>query len=259
MHAPGPVPVTFFSRDFVSSPQGMVAIKSSRWAVGSQVRMRSKAHWFFCLSNIFGVLSSAWVLCVCWHLVWMALPFCFSFTAVCSDHTPLKGNSSGIASLLSWKQLLQHGRIAVLQRLSSSNQVEFAEFADKYALRGSHLCNAMPVVKQIPKIIHVKNILYAGLCFWNQHIVNPRIASECQELDQKCCACSLGSAESALAPLAASDMSKMFYTTRLSASARQSSGLDCAASGLTCPSCSKKPAHALYSCYHQWPRASWCF
>lgn len=45
------------------------------------------------------------------------------------------------------------------------------------------------------------------------------IASECRELDQKCCDCTLRSAESALAPLAASDMSKMFYTAGLSASA----------------------------------------
>lgn len=151
MHAPGPVPVTFFSRDFVSSPQGMVTIKSSGWAVRTQVRMRSKAHWFFCLSNIFGVLSSAWVLCMCWHLVWMALPFCFSFTAVCSDHTPLKVNSSGITSLLSLKQLLQHGRIAVLQRLSSSNQVEFAEFADKYALRSSACITPCEWLSRFPK------------------------------------------------------------------------------------------------------------
>lgn len=76
--------------------------------------------------------------------------------------------------------------------------------------------------------------------------MNLHIASECQELDEKRCACTLGSAESALAPLAASDMSKIFYTTRLSASASQSSGLDCAGSGLACPPCSRKPAQALY-------------
>lgn len=85
--------------------------------------------------------------------------------------------------------------------------------------------------------------------------MNPRIASERQELDQKRCACTLGSAENALTPLAASDMSKMFYTTRLSASASQSSGLDCAGSGLACLPPSRKLAHALYPCYHQWSRA----
>lgn len=128
MHAPGPMPVTFLRWDFVSSPLGMVTVKSCGWAAGSQVGMRSQFHCFFFLSNIFGVLSSAWVLCVCWHLVWMALPFCLSFTAVCSLHTPSEVSSSGITSLLTLEQLLQGGRIALLQRPSSSNQVKFAWF-----------------------------------------------------------------------------------------------------------------------------------
>lgn len=107
----------------------------------------------------------------------------------------------------------------------------------------AHLCHMDCVwgwvLKQITEIIRVKNILYAGLCFWNRHIVKPLITSEGRELDQKCCDCTLWSAESALAPLAASDMSKTFYTTRLSASASR-------ALSVLLPAESVKPAYVLY-------------
>lgn len=69
------------------------------------------------------------------------------------------------------------------------------------------------------------------------------IASECRELDQKCCDCTLRSAESALAPLAASDMSKMFYTAGLSASVLEL----CAGSGSICPPPGRKSAYVPYA------------